>query len=133
MRQLVYISTIRREIAGTIDPRAILVESRRNNARDGITGLLFFDGKRFLQALEGDEATVDATFRRIEGDRRHHGLVVLSIREIASREFGEWSMAYRSAGEGDPVALERISALTANAGPEIRATFDGFVRIRRAA
>ena len=91
MRQLVYISSVRRR--GGCRSATILAQSRRNNARRGITGLLFFDGKRFLQALEGDEATVDATFARIQADARHHALVVLSNRQIEEREFGEWAMA----------------------------------------
>ena len=49
LRQLVYISTATPGTA--VDPAPILTASRRNNARDRITGLLWFDGKRFLQAL----------------------------------------------------------------------------------
>jgi hypothetical protein len=131
MRQLVYISSVRKQ--ADVDPAVILAQSRRNNARARVTGLLFFDGKRFLQALEGDDATVDATFARIQADGRHHALVVLSNRTIETREFGEWAMAYKAPDEegGDP--LERISALTANADPAVRATFAGFAKVRRAA
>lgn len=131
MRQLVYISSVRKQV--DVDPAVILAQSRRNNARARVTGLLFFDGKRFLQALEGDDATVDATFARIQADGRHHALVVLSNRTIETREFGEWAMAYKAPDEegGDP--LERISALTANADPAVRATFAGFAKVRRAA
>lgn len=131
MRQLVYISSVRKQV--DVDPAVILAQSRRNNARARVTGLLFFDGKRFLQALEGDDATVDATFARIQADGRHHALVVLSNRTIETREFGEWAMAYKAPDEegGDP--LDRISALTANADPAVRATFAGFAKVRRAA
>jgi hypothetical protein len=131
MRQLVYISSVRKQ--ADVDPPVILAQSRRNNARARVTGLLFFDGKRFLQALEGDDATVDATFARIQADGRHHALVVLSNRTIETREFGEWAMAYKAPDEegGDP--LDRISALTANADPAVRATFAGFAKVRRAA
>ena len=65
MRQVVYISSIKSGFASSTDPEAILTVSRRNNARDNISGLLFFNGKRFLQALEGDDAMVDATYARI--------------------------------------------------------------------
>jgi len=133
MRQLLYISTVHRAVAATIDPAAILTASRANNARDRITGLLFFNGKRFLQALEGEEAIVDTTFRRIQQDGRHYGLVVLSNREVAVREFGEWAMAYHTAGAGDPAALDRIVTLAAAAAPDIRATFEGLAAGARAA
>jgi hypothetical protein len=133
VRQLLYISTVHRAIAATIDPAAILSASRANNARDRITGLLFFNGKRFLQALEGEEAAVDTTFRRIQQDTRHYGLVLLSDRRVATREFGEWAMAYHIAGAGDPAALDRIAALAADAAPDIRATFEGLAASARAA
>ncbi|MGP7796150.1 BLUF domain-containing protein [Sphingomonas sp. CLY1604] len=131
MRQLVYISSMRRQAA--VDPAAILAQSRRNNARARVTGLLFFDGKRFLQALEGDDAQVDATFARIQQDERHHALVVLSNREVETREFGEWAMAFNVPGDGDADMLERVAKLTANADPAVRATFEGFAKVRRAA
>lgn len=131
MRQLVYISSIKRN--ATVDPATILAQSRRNNARDRITGLLFFDGKRFLQALEGDEAQVDTTFRRIQQDDRHHALVVLSNRVVETREFGEWAMAYNAPGEDNAEALDRIGRLTASADVGVRATFEGFAKVRRAA
>jgi len=128
MRQIVYISSVRRHVP--VDPATILSASRRNNARARVTGLLFFDGKRFLQALEGDDAAVDAAFARIQRDERHHALVVLSNRTIAAREFGEWAMAYGAPGEDQAAALTR---LTANADPAVRATFEGFAKVRRAA
>lgn len=133
MRQLLYISTVHRAVAATIDPATILAASRRNNARDRITGLLFFNGKRFLQVLEGEEAIVDTTFRRIQQDGRHYGLVVLSNREVAVREFGEWAMAYRTPGTDDPATLGRIASLAAHAAPDVRATFEGLAASARTA
>jgi hypothetical protein len=128
LRQLVYISTVHRAVAATIDPATILAASRRNNARDRITGLLFFNGKRFLQVIEGEETAVDTTFTRIQADGRHYGLVVLSNREVATREFGEWAMAYHPPGTVDRVALDRILTLTERAAPDVRGTFEGFAR-----
>lgn len=130
MRQLVYISSAKRQAA--IDPEAILAESRRNNAAAGVTGLLFYNGKRFLQALEGDSARIEATFERIRSDDRHHAIVVLSDRSTTAREFGDWAMAYAVAGEDREPLLERITALTAQAVPSVRATFEGFATIRHA-
>lgn len=130
MRQLVYISTLRS--GESVDAEQILAQSRRNNARDRVTGLLFFDGKRFLQALEGEEGAVNAAFARIQADARHYALVVLSNRTIASREFGEWAMAYAKPGEAAD-ALDRVVRLTAEADAGVRATFEGFAKVRRAA
>ncbi|MDQ2818540.1 MAG: BLUF domain-containing protein, partial [Candidatus Eremiobacteraeota bacterium] len=73
----------------------ILQQSRHNNAIDGITGLLWSDGRSFMQAFEGPRASVAATFDRIEKDERHHSLTILSDIIIEKREFGDWVMMHR--------------------------------------
>lgn len=128
MLQIVYISSA----VGAVDTAPILAASRRNNSRDGLTGLLYANGKRFLQALEGDAATVERALVRITADPRHRAMVVLSRRNVAAREFGDWAMAEQVA-EGDTGAfVDRVRGLVAGAAPAVRATFDGFVQIRRA-
>lgn len=129
MLQLVYISSI----CSGAQVGSILRVSRRNNARDGITGLLYHDGRRFLQALEGDEPMVDAAFARISADARHRAVVVLSRRTVGEREFGAWEMAECDAA-GDRAALLRlVEPLLKGASPNVRGTFEGFMRLDRAA
>lgn len=91
--QLIYISTVRQALPSSELP-AILAVSQRNNRRVGVTGMLMFDGLRFLQALEGDAAAVRPTFDRIRADDRHRGIAVLSDRLIVAPEFGTWDMAF---------------------------------------
>lgn len=129
MLQIVYISSA----VGTVDTAQILAASRRNNARDGLTGLLYADGRRFLQALEGEALAVERTLERISADPRHRAVVVLSCRDIEVREFGEWAMAERVAGAEGDAFVAHVRTLIANAAPSVRATFDGFVQLRRAA
>jgi len=67
-----------------IDPRpttvaAILRVSRRNNPRDGVTGVLVSGEHRFLQFLEGDPAGVERCFWRIRHDARHRDVSILSF------------------------------------------------------
>ncbi|TKD50065.1 BLUF domain-containing protein [Sphingomonas baiyangensis] len=132
MLQLVYISTATPgQPSNAID--TILAASRRNNARDAITGLLYADGKRFLQALEGPEAAVEAAYARIKADPRHRAAVILSRRTIDAREFGEWDMAYRAPGNDAAGFMSRISLLARDASPSVRATFESFAETRRAA
>jgi hypothetical protein len=132
MLQLVYVSSA---TPGTslVDPAAILSVSRANNGRDQITGMLYSDGTRFLQALEGPADKVEAAFARIKADKRHRAIVVLSEREIDAREFGEWEMAHRVAGTDADHFIERVRLLAGNASPNIRATFESFAQVRRAA
>lgn len=129
MLQIVYISSA----VGVVDTTPVLAVSRRNNGRDGITGLLYADGRRFLQALEGEAAVVEAALTRITADPRHRAVVVLSCRDIATREFGAWTMAERVPGVDGDAFVQRVQELVANAAPAVRATFDGFVQLRRAA
>lgn len=132
MLQLVYISSGRAGLTED-DARAILHSARIRNDHNGITGLLYFDGKRFLQVLEGPAAEIEETIGRIRVDPRHRALVILSRREIAKREFGLWAMAYRAPGADAEAFVESIRALVAQASPDVRATFEGFAEVRRAA
>jgi len=129
MLQIVYISSA----VGAVDAAPILAASRRNNARDGLTGLLYADGRRFLQALEGEAPAVERALERISADPRHRAVVVLSCRDVEAREFGTWSMAERVAGADGDAFVAHVRGLIANASPTVRATFDGFVQLRRAA
>lgn len=133
MYQLVYISTARLTDAGK-DIERILTASRRNNMRDGITGLLVFDGKRFLQALEGPKPLVDAALDRIRTDTRHRATVILSKREIDAAQFGGWEMAWRRVeNSATTEALgDIVDGIVAGVpDPNTRALFSSFVRIDR--
>lgn len=130
LRQLVYISSVKGP-AAAIDPEAILQASRRNNARAGVTGLLYYDGRRFLQALEGEVAAVERVYRHIAADSRHHALVILSDRTVDAREFGDWAMGYATKGEDKTRLVARIAGMAATASPEIRATFESFAGLKR--
>lgn len=129
MLQLLYISTAKQ----AVDVAQVLATSQRNNARHSITGLLYTDGVRFLQVLEGPEQAVRTTFDRIKADPRHRAVVKLSERDVASREFGEWAMAERLPGVDGEAMLGKVDQLTTNASPTVRATFDSFARLQRAA
>lgn len=70
----------------------ILLESRRWNMRDAITGLLICRADLYLQLLEGPEAAVDATFRRIAADNRHVDVSLLVRTNVTQRLFPEWAL-----------------------------------------
>jgi hypothetical protein len=127
MLQLIYVSTARSGEA--IDLDDILARSRRNNRRDGITGLLHAKGRRFLQALEGDSGKVEAAYARIATDPRHFALVVLSRRMVETREFGDWAMA---ADDGSGAVVAQVAKLVEGAAPSVRGTFEGFAGLRAA-
>jgi hypothetical protein len=72
----------------------ILVTSRANNARDGITGALMFNAGCFAQVLEGPLDAVEAAFERIQQDERHGEVSLLAMEPIAARSFPNWAMGF---------------------------------------
>ena len=87
----------------------LLTVSRRNNQREGLSGLLLYRGGNFMQLLEGDEAQVWSTHARIMRDARHRGVITILQQSITSRLFDDWSMAFGNLDDPDIAALDGIS------------------------
>jgi len=73
---------------------SILEQSRRNNPRHGITGLLCVGDETFIQVLEGGRDAVCELYQTILADRRHVGARMLVYDEITERRFGHWTMGH---------------------------------------
>ncbi len=132
MRQLVYISTSRATVIDDALLESILSASRCNNEAAGISGLLLAGGRRFLQALEGPDAAVAATYARIQADPRHFAFVTLTDKAIDAPEFGEWAMAYTQGD--DPNAgralRQTVARMTASLPDrDVQALFTGFAEL----
>ena len=70
----------------------ILLDARRCNLRDDVSGALICRADLFLQLLEGPEAKVEAAYQRIARDNRHLDLQRLFARPIEARMFATWAM-----------------------------------------
>lgn len=70
----------------------ILYAARRNNARNGITGVLFHHNRRFLQFIEGPEHSVQVLLDKIGKDPRHRSVELLFDEVISGRGFSNWAM-----------------------------------------
>ncbi len=70
----------------------ILLQARRNNARDGLTGALIVRGDLYLQLLEGPETPLLAAYARIKADNRHLAVKQLSLASVDTRMFPDWTM-----------------------------------------
>ena len=92
--RLTYVSAVPTSAMATLAGamQDILTVSAFNNRRDGLTGLLLCDGDIFAQVLEGDEAMVEACFRRILNDPRNIGPIVRERAAADERLFPRWSM-----------------------------------------
>lgn len=85
--------------------RGILAACARNNARDGLSGVLIHDGGHFIQYLEGPHEALGHCYDTIRGDERHTDLLDLIANEPCERRaFPSWSMAYV---EGDISDIDR--------------------------
>lgn len=73
---------------------AILMDARKCNARDDITGALICRADVYLQLLEGPEAAVTAALARIRRDDRHAELVLRLEDRPDARLFGAWAMLH---------------------------------------
>ena len=100
MLSLVYVSFATVPFSDA-DLVALLEKSRRNNTRDGISGMLLYRDGDFLQVLEGPEDAVRAAYARIARDNRHGRIMMLDESEISERAFGDWSMGYRRVKRGE--------------------------------
>ena len=133
MKQILYASVNARTDGQPADVIAILEESRHNNALDGITGLLWTDGHRFLQVIEGGDEAVDACYARICADTRHSAIVTIVERAVERRVFGYWTMAHKASDALSDVHDQRVRRMMEHAPEEIRAPFLELVSTREAA
>ena len=89
--QLLYVS-VATEAMCDDDLGRIEASSLTFNALNGITGLLCFDGARFIQLLEGREQLVERLLERLKIDPRHKDLETLYGQPIQYKSYGEWAM-----------------------------------------
>lgn len=102
LRQLVYISK-EKQTFDEDDLSKLLGGARENNSAIDVSGLLIYHEGSFIQALEGDPATVEKLFEKIEADPRHENTRVLYRGEIDERSFENWSMGYKRATSLDDI------------------------------
>ncbi|MFL4469771.1 BLUF domain-containing protein [Tateyamaria armeniaca] len=75
-----------------LDVDDLISVCQRNNNRQFLTGLLYFNGDHFLQVIEGGRVEVSALYHRIARDPRHSNIILLSCVDVRERLFPKWSM-----------------------------------------
>ena len=88
IKHLSYVST-QSYVLRDNDLERLLNESRSNNTKAEITGILIHLDGNFIQFLEGPEENIDSVFRSIQEDSRHHDIMILSQGESSERCFTE--------------------------------------------
>ena len=70
-------------------------QSRANNQRNDITGILVFDGECFAQLVEGSERAIHGLLKLLRSDTRHERLEVLELApSMSPRTFPGWRLGY---------------------------------------
>jgi len=98
--------------ASTVDADALSVifkQSRANNPKLGVTGVLCSAGGVFMQVLEGGRGAVNQLYHRIAHDARHSEVVLLDYEEISERGFACWSMGQVNLARLNPALLMKYS------------------------
>jgi hypothetical protein len=79
-----------------------LVEAAlRRNQAESVTGLLIYDGGRFLQWLEGPAENVDRIWQSIRVDSRHTDVEILGHMPTTVRCFPDWGMKLGDRGPSE--------------------------------
>jgi hypothetical protein len=99
--------TIEQISPGLLDD--ILAQSRRNNPPRGITGLLCYTSRTFLQVLEGGRDEVCTLLNTIVRDARHQDVRLLTYEEITERRFARWTMGQVNIAGVNPALLLKYS------------------------
>ena len=94
MYHLVYISYASRTLREA-DLLDILITSRINNKKAGITGMLVYLRERFIQVLEGDYEAVNRIYKDIKEDIRHHKVTTVLEGNSEQRIFKDWTMGFK--------------------------------------
>jgi hypothetical protein len=109
LKTLTYTSRARLDLRDE-DLAAIHETARHLNALDGVTGLLLFDGSRFLQIVEGAEDAIDNLVERLRMDPRHSAFEVRDERFVERRSFPDWSMELLRVSAGYTSAQDEVAA-----------------------
>jgi len=79
----------------------LLAQSRSNNLKNGVTGMLLYAEGSFFQVLEGEPGVVERLFETIRHDRRHRDVTLIIREPVAERTFGDWTMGYAEIEPGE--------------------------------
>ena len=71
---------------------SILVQSKRNNEKNQITGALICRSDLYLQYLEGPAHKIDFVYSKIKLDSRHTDVKLLEDTRSKRRLFSNWAM-----------------------------------------
>jgi len=105
MYKIIYISHLKKSCK-RLDFVNVLVKSRLNNLRLGVTGVLTYNYFIFMQYLEGEKSNVIRLMDKISVDSRHYNIVYLFHGETTTKRiFNTWGMGFSHIGSESPLKI----------------------------
>lgn len=109
LQSLAYVSSATVQLSAD-DLLDLLDDSRAENERLSVTGVLLFSGGNFMQVLEGPPTSLDHVMGRIRASRRHKGITELYREPITTRDFPDWRMAFRRVDAANILQLQQAGS-----------------------
>ncbi len=109
MYELLYTSVANHDFSSE-ELAGLLTGARATNKQEGITGLLVYHKREFMQLLEGEKEDVERIYSRIAEDPRHTSVNTFWQGEIPARTFRDWEMGFLNT---DAIDLSDVSGYSA--------------------
>ena len=109
LRTIVYVSSAC-HLFTELQLEALLVEARELNFKNGVTGVLLYEGGNFMQCFEGSPSLVADTYQRILASRRHKSVIELLNEPIRERVFPDWQMGFAQPSKSEMLTLSAAEA-----------------------
>jgi hypothetical protein len=113
------------------DLRDIAEVSSRNNRRSGVTGALLFDSGRFVQVLEGPEASIARIVACIGEDPRCGEMVELFDVRVTHRSMDAWDLWVGRTSGDKGLAADELARFRDMYQRGFRLDAGGFVTVLR--
>lgn len=91
--EIIYVSQATRDLPPA-ELAQLLDKARAHNASQGITGMMVYHRREFMQLLEGEQDAVLRLYDHIAADPRHRQVRKLWDGPIRARGFSDWGMAF---------------------------------------
>lgn len=92
LRCIVYVSTAVHSPSEQV-MNNLLSKAQKRNVELGITGILLYKERTFMQYIEGTVDGLEQIYSIIKADKLHTGIIEMLNEPIHVRQFPEWSMA----------------------------------------
>ncbi len=121
MNYILYLSTAC-QVFYVEEMEAMLIKIRSNNKKFGVTGVLLYSGRSFLQFIEGEQEILNQMMQKIGKDSRHYNIVKLASGTSEERLFADWNMAFKVSTDDE---IKQLEGFIDPSKPDFYATLQG--------